>query len=275
MLRIDAHQHFWKYDPVRDSWITDDMCLLRQDYLPNDLLPYLEANNIDGCVLVQSAQSPEENVFQLDNAAAHDFIKGVVGWVDLRHPQLNDQLQHYSSFPKMKGFREILQGNPELMLSADFRKGLGLLQRYGFTYDLLVHAAQLPAAIALVKMFPDQSFVLDHLGKPQIKEEEIRQWTKDIRQIASFENVSCKISGMMTEADRENWVLDDLLPYMDVAVEAFGSKRIMFGSDWPVCLTAASYAQTVNIARAYFSTFTINEQELFWGLNARTFYKLN
>lgn len=275
MLKIDAHQHFWQYDPVRDSWISHDMAVLRKDYLPEDLLPHLQANSMDGCVLVQSTQTNEENIFHLENAAKHDFIKGVVGWVDLQSPKLQGQLEYYRSFSKLKGFREILQGNDKLLQSASFKEGLALLKKYGFTYDLLVFSDQLQAATALVKSFPDQQFVLNHLGKPAIRKGEIVQWKKNIREMAACPNIHCKISGMVTEADTQNRSMAHLVPYMDVVVEAFGTKRIMFGSDWPVCLMAATYAETVDIAGTYFSSFTKKEQELFWGLNAQSFYQLN
>jgi L-fuconolactonase len=275
MLKIDTHQHFWKYNPVRDAWITNDMTVLKKDYMPADLMPLLQQNNIEACIVVQSAQSKAENIFQLANAATHDFIKGVVGWVDLQSSQLTEELEYYSTFNKLKGFREILQGNNELMQSSAFRTGMGLLSKYDFTYDILIYAHQLKLATALVKDFPNQRFVLDHIAKPRIKEADISQWKKEIQQLAACDNVSCKISGMVTEADWRNWKIQDIIPYMDVVVEAFGSKRIMFGSDWPVCLTAASYTDAVNIARAYFSSFSKNEQELFWGRNALSFYQLN
>jgi L-fuconolactonase len=277
MIRIDSHQHFWKYDPVRDGWITNAMAVIQKDFSPNDLQPVLQQNGFEGCVVVQSDQSEAENEFQLANAANHDFIKGVVGWVDLMAPSLEEKLKYYSGFKKMKGFRHVLQGekNRAFMLQPQFIKGIGLLAKYNFTYDILIFPDQLKHTIDLVKAFPGQPFVIDHIAKPAIKDKEIGEWKKDIEAIAKYENVSCKISGMVTEADWRQWKKADLTPYIDVITNAFGAKRILYGSDWPVCLVAAPYEQVVEIVKDHFSSFSRNEQELFFGGNAINFYNLN
>ncbi len=275
MLRIDAHQHFWQYDPVRDSWIDDTMTVIRKDFMPEDLQPLLQQHQLNGCVVVQSDQSEDENTFQLANAAANDFIKGVVGWVDLCSDSVKERLQYYSRFEKMKGFRHILQGEAaEFILQDNFKHGISLLRQYGFTYDILVYAHQLRHAAQLVAAFPDQPFVIDHIAKPAIKDGEIISWEKGIRTIAKHENVYCKISGMVTEADWKNWNEQSFKPYMDIIVEAFGVERIMYGSDWPVCLLAADYATNIDIVQQYFSTFSAAEQVSFFGENAAKFYQL-
>ncbi len=276
MLRIDSHQHFWKFDPVRDSWINDDMSVIQKDFLPADLDPLLKQNGFDGCVTVQSDQSEAENEFQLNNAIQHDFIKGVVGWVDLCSPQVEERLAYYSQFSKMKGFRHVLQGekNRAFMLQPVFMNGIRLLKKYHFTYDILIFPDQLKHALKFVKAFPDQPFVIDHIAKPYIKNKKTDEWRKDMEAIAEHENVHCKISGMVTEADWKQWKAEDFKPYIDAVVTAFGINRIMYGSDWPVCLVAASYEKMLGIVKDHFASFTQNEQELFFGGNAITFYNL-
>lgn len=276
MQKIDAHQHFWKYDPVRDSWISEAMSVIRKDFLPTDLEPLLKQNGFEGCVVVQSDQSEQETTFQLANAEKHDFIKGVVGWVDLQDRNLEDRLKYYKEFRKLKGFRHILQGElkRDLMLDPAFKRGIGLLHKYGFTYDILIFPDQLGYTSQLVSDFPDQRFVLDHLAKPYIKFRKMSEWKSDIKQLAVYENVFCKISGMVTEADWQYWTKNDLRPYLDVVVEAFGTKRIMFGSDWPVCLVAAEYGEVLGIVTNYFSSFSKHEKDLFFGYNAIEFYNL-
>ena len=277
MQKIDAHQHFWNFDPVRDSWITDDMSAIQKDFMPKDIFPLLQQHEFSGTVVVQSDQSEEENIFQLKNAAEHDFIKGIVGWVDLQAGNIEDRLSYYAQFSKMKGFRHVLQGETDraLMLKPAFKNGISLLNKYHFTYDILIFPDQLKYAAELAKEFPDQLFVIDHIAKPDIKNKKITGWKEDIQNIAAAENVYCKISGMVTEADLENWKKNEFNPYIDTVVEAFGTNRIMYGSDWPVCLLAAPYGSVLDIVREYFSSFSKNEQDNFFGKNACTFYNLN
>lgn len=273
---IDSHQHFWKFDPLRDSWIDERMKVIQKDFLPGDLEPVLKENGVAGCIVVQSDQSEQENDFQLANAAAYDFIKGVVGWVDLRADNVEERLQCYSQFKKMKGFRHVLQGEPvrDMMLQPAFMNGIGLLNKYNFTYDILIFPDQLKYTETFVRSFPDQRFVIDHIAKPNIRDKKIDDWRTDIEAIACNENVYCKISGMVTEADWKGWKKEDFNAYMDVIVKAFGTGRIMFGSDWPVCLVAASYTETMTIVKQYFNTFTASEQAGFFKLNASKFYGL-
>jgi L-fuconolactonase len=276
MQSIDAHQHFWQFDPVRDSWITDDMDVIRRDFLPADLQPVLQQNGIDGCVVVQADQSEAENKFLLDLAAQNPFIKGVVGWVDLQAKNIDERLQYYKQFKAMKGFRHVLQGesNRALMLEPDFKHGISLLHKYGFTYDILIFPDQLKYAGKLVKQFPQQKFVLDHIAKPFIKDGKIDAWAAEIELLARYENVYCKVSGMVTEADWHNWTPDTFIRYLDVIFNAFGARRVMFGSDWPVCLVAASYAQVKDIIYQYTQRFSAENRKKIFGGNAVTFYNL-
>jgi L-fuconolactonase len=276
MMKIDAHQHFWQFDPVRDSWITGEMKTIQRDFLPVDLKPVLERNDMDGCITVQAAQSEEENAFLLTHADAHNFIKGVVGWVDLQAPDVEERLEHYRSYKKMKGFRHVLQGEAQrdFMLRPAFKNGISLLQRFGFSYDILIYPDQLPFVRTFVAAFPEQRFVIDHIAKPYIRDKKIEEWKEHMQALAQYEQVYCKISGMVTEADWKQWTKADFTPYLDVVVEAFGPHRVVFGSDWPVCLVAAPYEAVLQVATDYFSSFSQSEQENFFGGNATRFYNL-
>lgn len=275
-LKIDAHQHFWKFDPIRDNWITDEMSVIRKDFLPQHLEPLLKQNDFDGCVTIQSDQSENENLFQLANAEKYDFIKGIVGWVDLQAEDVKERLAYYKQFEKVKGFRHILQGEPQrnLMLQPQFLRGIKALQEFNYTYDILIYPDQLGFTKQFVAQFSEQKFVIDHLAKPYIKDKKIDRWKKDIQQVAQYENVYCKISGYITEADLKNWKKEDFIPYFDIVVAAFGIDRIMFGSDWPVCLVGVEYIEVVNVIKDYFSSYTKNEQDKFFGNNAIKFYNL-
>jgi L-fuconolactonase len=274
--RIDSHQHFWNYDPVKHVWMDDRMKIIKQDFLPTDLLPHLQNCNLDGCVAVQANQAEVENDFLIKLSNQYDFIKGIVGWVDLRAENLSERLEYYQQFPKIKGFRHVIHDEPELdfMVQPAFLKGVSQLKSFGYTYDILIFAAHLPNTLEFIKAIPDQPFVIDHIAKPNIKSGEIDVWKKQLKEVAAFENVYCKISGMVTEADWKNWKKEDFTKYLDGVVEAFGTSRIMYGSDWPVCTLAAQYEQQFNIVKEYFASFSENEQVLFFGGNASKFYKL-
>lgn len=276
MNKIDSHQHFWRFHPVRDSWITDDMKVIQRDFLPDDLDPILKENKMDGCVAVQADQSEEQNAFLLELAAANPFIKGVVGWVDLRANNIKDTLEFYKGYDKMKGFRHVLQGEEDraLMLKDEFKRGIALLEKFSYTYDILIYPDQLKYTEEFVKAFPHQRFVIDHIAKPNIKEQKIDEWAKDIKAVAQHDNVWCKVSGMVTEADWNNWKTDDFKPYLDVVFEAFGVSRVMYGSDWPVCEVAGGYQKMIGLVQEYTAALTQYEQELFWGKNAINFYNL-
>jgi L-fuconolactonase len=277
-LKIDAHQHFWKYDPVKHSWISDAMWVIRRDYSPADLLPLLQSAGMDGCVTVQVNQTEDENKELLALADQYDFIRGIVGWVDLQNPDVEFRLEWYKeAYPKMKGFRHILQSERDraLMLKPAFKRGIGSLLKFGYTFDILIFPDQLGYTREFVASFPDQPFIIDHIAKPYIKDRFItEEWKDAMRAVAAFPNVSCKISGMVTEADWKHWKPEHFRPYLDTVVEAFGPGRIVFGSDWPVCLVAARYEQVVSIVDDYFAEFSAEERAALFGGNAAKFYHL-
>ncbi|MBL6692779.1 MAG: amidohydrolase family protein [Flavobacteriaceae bacterium] len=274
-MRIDSHQHFWKFDPVRDSWIDSSMQKIARNFLPQDLKPLLSQSQMEGCVAVQADQSETETQFLLDLAGKNTFIKGVVGWVDLRADDLSERLDFFSKNPLFKGVRHILQAEKEgFMMQYSFLRGIRQLKDFNLTYDLLVFPHQLEEAIALVKKNPDQLFVLDHLAKPYIKDQKIEDWAKHIKVLAKHKNVYCKLSGMVTEADWNHWRAQDFEKYLSVALETFGSDRLMFGSDWPVCLLAGSYQHVVQIIELFVKKLKPVEQNKIMGENARSFYKL-
>jgi L-fuconolactonase len=275
-MRIDSHQHFWRYNPQRDSWITYEMAVLKRDFAPVELSRNMRESGINRCIAVQTDQSEEETHFLLELGECNPQIAGVVGWLDLRDSNIDERLAKYAEFPKLCGFRHIVQAEPDdrFLLSGDFLRGVGRLARYEFTYDVLIYARQLPAANEFVKQFPDQQFVLDHMGKPEIKNNQIADWAKGIRELAKNANVFCKLSGLVTEADWKTWRAADFKPYLDVVFEAFGTDRLMFGSDWPVCLLAASYPQVKEIIEGYTRDLSDAEKANIFGLNAARFYGL-
>ena len=274
-MYIDAHQHFWRYDPGRDTWITDAMNVIKHDFQPVDLEPILSKNNFDGCVAVQAEQSEQETHSLLFHADHHDFIKGVVGWVDLMAPDLRERLDYFSQFEKLKGMRHVIQSEPAgFMLRPEFVRGIKILHEYNLTYDLLINHHQLEEALLFVQQFPSLKIVVDHIAKPSIKTKEKTHWELNMAAMATFENVYCKISGMVTEADWSDWKPEDFFPYLDELFESFGSNRLMYGSDWPVCLLASTYDQQLNIVEQYTSRLTNSEKLLVMGENARRFYNL-
>jgi L-fuconolactonase len=276
LATIDSHQHFWKYNPQQHDWITDDMKVIQGDFLPSDLLPILQAHNIEGCVSVQADQTEKETNFLLELANENEFIKGVVGWFDLRADDVYERLEHYSQFKKLKGFRHVVQGesDSEFMLRPKFKNGIIELGMYDFTYDILIYHYQLEQAIQFVKQHPEQKFVLDHIGKPDIKSGEFFEWQTNIKKLALHQNVYCKVSGMVTENEWRDWKISDFKVYLDSVVKAFGTERLMYGSDFPVCTLAATYGEQLNIVKEYFSAFTSLEKKKIMGDNAIKFYNL-
>lgn len=273
-MNIDAHQHFWKYDPIEYGWINNTMAVLKRDYLPDDLDREQAQVHFDGSIAVQARQTLEETRWLLELAESNDRIHGVVGWVDLRSPQVGEQLERFRSRPKFVGVRHVVQDEPDVrfMLDQAFLRGLGLLRDYKLTYDLLVFPKQLAAAIEVAQRFPEQQFVLDHIAKPLIREGTLPPWDKQIRELGKCPNVHCKISGMVTEAKWKQWKSQDFKPYLDVVVEAFGEDRLMVGSDWPVCLLSADYGEVIGLARNYFETFSESAKKKIFGENAMRFY---
>ena len=274
-MKIDAHQHFWYYDSRRDAWITEEMAVLRHDFLPNDLQPILQQHKFDGCVAVQADTSEKETQFLLDVAEQHTFVKGVVGWLDLCDKTIDERLEHFIKHEKLKGLRHIVQGEPDgFMLRDDFQHGISYLAQYNLSYDILIFPHQLEEAIKLVETFPNQKFILDHGAKPYIKAKKIKTWQAHLKQLSRFENVACKVSGLATEADWKNWNKTTIKPYLDVVFDVFGSKRTLFGSDWPVSLLTGNYDTTVALVEEYISKFSEAEQKQIMGLNAKEWYQL-
>ncbi|MFS4417795.1 amidohydrolase family protein [Maribacter sp. 2307ULW6-5] len=274
-MRIDAHQHFWRYDATRHAWIDDRMARIRKDFLPAHLEPLLSQCQMDGCIAVQAESSEAETEFLLRLAQDHPSIKGVVGWVDLCDARVGERLGEYAKNPIFKGVRHILQEEePSFMQQQAFKKGLAQLGPLDLTYDLLVYPRHLEPCTALVREFPAQAFVLDHLGKPGHGNASFKEWERNIRSLAQSKNVYCKLSGMVTEAHWEHWKPSDLHPFMDVVLEAFGPQRLMFGSDWPVCLLAAEYKAVLAIVEDYLHQLETPQQRAIMGHNAAAFYKL-
>jgi L-fucono-1,5-lactonase len=273
-MRVDAHQHFWNYDPVRDAWINEAMSVLRRDFTPKDLAPELAAHRIDSTIVVQVDQSEAETHFMLDLAEKHSHIGAVVGWVDFRAPNIRERLSYFSKFPKLRGFRHIVQNEPDdrYLLREDFLRGIACLGEFDFLYEVLIFPKQLPAAVEFVAKFPKQPFVLNHIAKPLIKAKEIDFWSKHMRALAAAPNISCKVSGMITEADWKNWRPEDLRPYLDVVFEAFGPDRLLFGSDWPVCMLAGTYDQVTRLLEDYVRDLPQTERDKLFGDNAARIY---
>ena len=275
-MRIDAHQHFWSYSAAEYPWIGKGMERLAHDHLPADLAPLAAAEGIGGSVAVQARQSLEESRWLLELSDANPLIRGVVGWVDLRSTHVEDQLREVAEHPKFVGVRHVVQDEPDprFLLGESFLHGIGKLATFGLTYDLLLYPQQLPAAAEFVGRFPEQPFVLDHLAKPRIKAGELDPWRRDLKALAAHGNVLCKLSGMVTEADWQGWKRADFTPYLEVALETFGPKRLMIGSDWPVCTLAAGYPDTIGIVRDFLAPLAAAEREAIEGGNAARFYAL-
>lgn len=272
---IDAHQHFWKYHPQKHSWISDEMQVIRRDFQPQDLKPLLDSHDIEGCVAVQVDQTEDETLQLLSLANQHGFIKGVVGWIDLRNDDLASRLEYFSTLKKLKGFRHIVQAEPPgFLLQPDFIRGVQRLGRSGFTYDLLIYHHQLKEALRFVKQVPDTAIVIDHLAKPAIAAGEVDSWKADMEAMAKFPNILCKLSGMVTESRWPGWRYEDMVPYLDVVFDSFGTDRLMYGSDWPVCQVAASYDQQFSIITRYLGMCSASGREKILGGNAKIFYNL-
>ena len=274
-MRIDSHQHFWKFDPVRHAWIDSSMQNIAKDFLPEDLKPLLETNLMDGCIAVQADQSETETEFLLRLAEENSFIKGVVGWVDLSAEDLSQRLEVFSKNTLFKGVRHVLQAEKEgFMLQDPFLRGISELKNFSLTYDILIYPNQLEEARVLIEKNPDQPFVLDHLAKPYIKQQKIKNWASDMKEFARHKNVYCKLSGMVTEADWNHWQFENFKKYLSVAFDTFGSDRLMFGSDWPVCLLAGSYEHVVKIIDLFIENLEQEEKNNIMGRNACNFYNL-
>jgi L-fuconolactonase len=271
---IDSHQHFWKYDPVQYGWIDDTMARLRGDFLPADAKREMQAAGVASCIAIQARQTIEETRWLLDQAAAHPFIAAVVGWIDLQG-DVDAQLAELGEAPGLAGVRHIVQGEADGFLERPaFLEGIAHLERHGLAYDILVYERQLPAATAFARRFPRQRFVLDHLGKPDVRTGAFDEWRRQVESLADLPHVWCKLSGLVTEADWSAWTPAQLRPYLDAALEAFGPARVMMGTDWPVCLVAASYAEAVALITEAIGEYSDDEQRQILGGNARHFWNL-
>lgn len=275
-MRIDAHQHFWAYDPGRYGWISDEMSVLKRDFLPEDLAPRLAEEGLDASVAVQARQDLDETRWLLDLAEANSFVAGVVGWVDLCSDEVDAELDELASRPALRGVRHVVQDEPDddFMLRPDFCAGVAKLAERDLTYDILIYARHLPVAARFVDRFPEQPFVLDHIAKPFIAKGEREPWARDVRELARREHVCCKVSGMVTEARWSGWRPADFRPYLDVVFEAFGVERLMYGSDWPVCRLASEYGPMKAILDDYAAALSEDERAALYGGNAARFYGL-
>ena len=275
-MKIDSHQHFWSYYPNDYGWISDDMEILQKDYLPDQLKTELSSAGFDGSIAVQARQSLAETEWLLNLADQHSFIKGVIGWVDLCSPDVEEQLVQFSGNPKLVGVRHVIHDEPDadFMLRKDFLRGIAYLKKFGLTYDILVFPRHLSNTVQFVSQFPEQVFILDHIAKPLIKDKKISPWKEDIEKLARFRNVYCKLSGMVTEANIKNWKQEELIPYLNVVADAFGTDRLLIGSDWPVCRLAGSYKQIMQVVLDYISNFPEQDKKKILGENAIKAYDL-
>jgi L-fuconolactonase len=272
---IDVHHHVWRYTAAEYDWINDSMASIRRDFLPSDLAAELTSTGVDGAVAVQARQTLEETRWLLERAQNFSQIRGVVGWAPIASINFESSLSEFSAEPKLVGLRHVVQAEPSGFLdSADFNRGIRALRDTGLVYDLLVVEHQLEETIRFVDRHPQQIFVLDHIAKPKIASGEIEPWRTLIQELSKRKNVSCKISGMATEASWSQWSIESLRPYLDTVVDAFGADRLMAGSDWPVCLLATTYAGWWQVLRDYFATFSIDERALIFGATAVKTYNL-
>ena len=275
-MRVDAHQHFWRYNHEEYGWLDDSMQALRRDFFPENLKPELERAGFDGSIAVQTRQNLEETRWLLQLADHDPTILGVIGWVDLCSPNVRSEIAEFAEKQKLLGVRHIVQSEPDqrFLLQPEFLRGVSALAEFGLTYDILIYPRHLSAAAEFVERFPEQRFVLDHLAKPPIRSRQLQPWESDLRALAKFRNVFCKVSGLATEAEWNSWRAEDIIPYLNVAFEAFGADRLIFGSDWPVCTVAASYTQVVELVQDYLSRFSSEVRDAVFGGNAERFWKL-
>lgn len=277
---IDAHQHFWRFDqppPFDYTWLDGpQLAPIRRDYLPDDLRPWLQSAGVDRTVLVQTQHNLEENRWALSLADEHDFIAGVVGWVELASPDCEEQLLEFKDHPKFVGIRHVTHDEPDddFIVRPEVLRGLKVLEQHGVPFDLLFFVRHLPHATTLARTLPELPIVLDHLAKPRIKEGVMDGWIEPFREAGRFDNIYCKLSGMITEADWNNWKPADLKPYVETALEVFGSERCLFGSDWPVCELAGSYEQVHSALTEILGPLSDSEKERIFGGTAREFYRL-
>lgn len=273
---IDTHHHLWNYNPVEFDWIDDEMAVIRQSFLPENLEQTLTGTGVDGVVTVQARQVLEETDWLLKLAGENEFMRGVVGWLPLADQSVKGELERLTDNAWLKGVRHVVQGEPDpaFILGKEFNRGIALLKDYQLVYDILIFEHQLPNTIRFVDQHPDQQFVLDHIAKPNIKDNALEPWASNLKELARRPNVSCKMSGMVTEADYKRWTPEQLQPYFDVVIDAFGPERLLFGSDWPVCLVASQYADWLRLVQQQISKLSSDEQEMISYKNAEKVYQL-
>jgi L-fuconolactonase len=272
---IDTHVHFWNYHPVKDAWISDNMEIIQCDFYPQDVIEIFNETGINGCVAVQADQSEKETEFLVSLASENPIIKGVVGWIDLRSDDIEERLAYFNQFAIIKGWRHIVQAEPSGFLNEDkFLNGIKAIAKYKYTYDVLITHRQLPEAIKFIEKFDQQPFIIDHCAKPDIKNMELENYRSQLHAIAQNKNVACKLSGLLTEADWLNWTEAQIFSYFDVVFEAFGTDRVLFGSDWPVVKLAGTYLSWMNLVLKYLEQFSAIERNKIMGENAVVFYNL-
>jgi L-fuconolactonase len=275
VLQVDTHQHFWNYDPAEYAWIDDRMTPLRRDFLPLDARREMDAIGAIACIAVQVRQTLDETAWLLELADEFPFIAGVIGWVDLQAPDVDAQLARVAAHSRLVGIRHIVQAEPDGFLERPaFLRGIARLEPFDLTYDILVYARQMPAAVAFARACPRQRFVLDHLGKPDVRAQEYQSWRAQLNQLAALPNVHCKLSGLVTEADWGSWKPEQLRPYLDAALDAFGPDRLMIGSDWPVCTLAGTYKDVIGVTLNAIGEYSVTEQERMLGGTARELWNL-
>jgi L-fuconolactonase len=273
---VDSHQHFWQVGSFDYPWMSSEVETLYRDYLPQMLEPLLQEQGVAQTVLVQASDSIEETRWMLSLAEQYPFIAGVVGWVNLMSADVEQQLEELTAHPKFKGVRHLVESEPEdnWLIQQSVLRGLNTLSRYGVSYDLLVHTRHLRYVKMVVERCPETRFVIDHMAKPPVASGETKAWALMLKEVSAYKNVSCKLSGLVTEADHASWRTGDLRPFVECALEYFGARRLMFGSDWPVCLLAASYSQVLESFQSLTSGLSEEERTLIFGENAREFYRL-
>ncbi len=274
--RIDAHHHFWIYTPEEYGWIDDSMAALRRDFLPEHLAAEIRTTGIDGVISVQAREKLQETRWLLRLASKHDFVRGVVGWAPLIDPAIPDILGPLIDYGRLKAMRHVLQGEPDdrYMLREDFNRGIDALEQFSLVYDILIYERHLPSAVEFVDRHPRQIFVLDHISKPRIREQILSPWKENLRELARRENVYCKLSGMVTEADK-TWTQEDLAPYFDLVLASFSPRRLMFGSDWPVCLAATTYSGWFDLVSQQIASLSGDERDSILGATATRVYGLD